>query len=187
MMLAAAGTLESKSAASFGSIASTQRSEMPALKLASASSRIASRGCEASLGRKPLDPPAPPGARIEQPVVQPVGAPLPELDLGREQAVAAPVGRARRRLAVGALRLGRRALQDLPVGDALALWRGPGRDAGARRARREVGIRLGRAGLLDGAVDAHLALELRPQEDQRGGAVRGELQRLAAAIVRIEN
>src|SRR5690348_14742761 len=187
MMLAAAGTLESKSAASFGSIASTQRSEMPALKLASASSRIASRGCEASLGRKPLDPPAPPGARVEQPVVQPVGAPLPELDLGGNQALAAPVRRARRRLAVAAFCLRRGVLEERPAGDARGLGGGPGGEAAARRTGGEVGVGLGRARLFRRAVDAHLALELRPQEDQRGGAVRGELGRLAAAIVRIEN
>src|SRR2546426_3994305 len=103
-MTEVAATLVPKSAASRGSIASTQRSEMPALKLASAMKTIASRG-EAALGGKPLHRPARAGARIEQPVVQAVGAALPELDLSGNDAIAAPVRRPRRRVAVAPARL----------------------------------------------------------------------------------
>src|SRR5256884_7833370 len=101
-MKEAAETLVPKSPASCGSIGSTQRSEIPELNAASARSTMASREL-ASLGRKPLDPPGTVHglacARIEQTVVQPVGAALPELDLARQDAIAAPVRRPRRRIA----------------------------------------------------------------------------------------
>src|SRR5258706_1322808 len=108
MMKEAAETLVPKSAASCGSIGSTQRSEIPELNAASARSRIASRAV-ASLGRKPLDlPPAIAPAFIplvEQTVVQAIRASLPELDLARRYAITAPVRRARRRIALAAARL----------------------------------------------------------------------------------
>src|SRR6188474_1845123 len=93
-MTETAETLVEKSAASCGSIGSTQRREMPDTNAPIERRRIASRGL--LLGRKPLDLPLAAGAAIEQPVVQPVGAALPELDLARRHAVAAPVRRARR-------------------------------------------------------------------------------------------
>src|SRR5258706_15268725 len=120
MMLAAAGTLESKSEASFGSIASTQRSEIPALRLASASRKIAPRAAEAPLGPKPLDPPSGGRARVEQPVVQPVGAALPELDLLGKEAIAAPARRPRRRLAMAGPRFLHRFLEGRAILHALA-------------------------------------------------------------------
>src|SRR5947209_16247320 len=99
----AAETLVAKSPASCGSIGSTQRSEIPELNAASGRSRIASRGL-AWLGRKPLDAPGSVHgrafARVPQTVVQPVGAALPELDLARRDAIAAPVRRSRGRIAV---------------------------------------------------------------------------------------
>src|SRR4051812_50067976 len=89
-------TLVEKSAASCGSIGSTQRSEMPETNAPVARSRIASRAPE--LGRKPLDLPRSAGPAVEEAVVQPVGAALPELDLHGRQAGAAPVRRTRRRV-----------------------------------------------------------------------------------------
>src|SRR6266852_5111741 len=88
----AADTLVPKSPASCGSIGSTQRSEIPELKAASARSTMASREL-ASLGRKPLDLPLTAAAAINQAVVQPVGTTLPELELGRHHSIAAPVRR----------------------------------------------------------------------------------------------
>src|SRR5207237_4075850 len=190
MMKEAAETLVPKSPASCGSIGSTQRREIPALNAASARSRIASRGL-ASLGRKPLDAPgtvhAAAGARIEQAVVQAIRASLPELDLARRYAIAAPVRRARRRIAVAAARLGHRGLQRSTRRNALALRRGPGGKARTQRATREICIGIVRLDALHGAVDAHLALELGPDEDQAGGAACLELARLAAAVVRVED
>src|SRR5260221_12747180 len=105
MMKEAAETLVPKSAASCGSIGSTQRSEIPELNAASARSRIASRAV-ASLGRKPLDLPPTVALDIEQTVVQAIRASLPELDRARRYAITAPVRRPRRGIAgaVGPLR-----------------------------------------------------------------------------------
>src|SRR5258706_6806398 len=165
MMKEAAETLVPKSAASCGSIGSTQRSEIPELNAASARSRIASRAV-ASLGRKPVDlPPASAAASIplvEQAVVQAIRASLPELDLARRYAITAPVRRARRRIAVAAARLRHRRLERSTRRNALALRRGPGGKARAQRARCEICIGIVRVDALHGAVDAHLALELRP-------------------------
>src|SRR5260221_11775184 len=97
MMKEAAETLVPKSAASCGSIGSTQRSEIPELNAASARSRIASRAV-ASLGRKPLDLPPTVALDIEQTVVQAIRASLPELDRARRYAITAPVRRARARI-----------------------------------------------------------------------------------------
>src|SRR5918992_1243648 len=96
MTSAAAETLVPNSSASFGSMGSTQRCEMPALNPARARSRIASR----DLGGKPLDLPAGAFARIEQAIVQPVGAALPEFHALRNDSITAPVRRARRLVAV---------------------------------------------------------------------------------------
>src|SRR5713101_3988895 len=133
MIAEAAETLVPKSVASFGSIGSTQRSEIPALNPASASRRIASRACDASLGRKPLDPPAAAVPRIEQPVVQPVGTALPELDRLRHDAVAAPVRWPRRALAVAPARLFHRFFEDFSGRYGFALLGSPGREARAER------------------------------------------------------
>src|SRR5687767_15877314 len=95
MTLEAADTLAENSSASLGSMGSTHRCEIPALKPASARSRMASR----DLGGKPLDLPARRLADIEQTIVQPVGAALPEFQAVRHDAIAAPVRRPRGRFA----------------------------------------------------------------------------------------
>src|SRR3954471_13545084 len=117
-------TLVEKSAASCGSIGSTQRSEMPETNPPAGRRGIASRARD--VGRKPLDLPRPAGPAVEEAVVQPVGAALPELDLHGRQAVAAPVRRTRRRVAVARFHLGHRVLQYGTRGDRLALRRRPG-------------------------------------------------------------
>src|SRR5437660_10441033 len=58
-----------------------------------------------ALGGKAHNAPGVAVARIEQPVMQPVGAALPELELGRQHAIAAPVRRPWRRIAVAPARL----------------------------------------------------------------------------------
>src|SRR5437867_4288523 len=185
-MKEAAETLVPKSPASCGSIGSTQRSEIPELNAASARSTIASREL-ASLGRKPLDLPGRPVSHIEQTVVQPVGAALPELDLARRDAIAAPVRRSRGRIAVALAYFFHRPLECSTVRNALALRRGPRGMTRAERAAGEIGVRVSSVDPLDRAVDAHLALQVRPHEDQAGGAARFELARLAAAVIRIED
>src|SRR2546428_5266900 len=140
-MKEAAETLVPKSPASCGSIGSTQRSEIPELNAASARSTIASREL-ASLGRKPLDLPPAAAPGIEQPVMQPVGAALPELDLARQDAIAAPVRRPRRRIAVALARVFHRPLERSTVRNALALRRRPGGVARAERACDVIRVRV---------------------------------------------
>src|SRR5688572_16090612 len=184
MTAPAADTLTSNSPASLGSIGSMQRSEMPALNPASASKRIAFRGDP--LGRKALDPPSGAGTRVEQPIVQPVGAALPEFDLPRDDAITAPMRGAGRVVAETPAHLLHFLFQDFPRRNRLALRRGPGGHARAQGARGEIGIRFGSGELLDRAFDAHLPLQLGPLEYQAGDRARLELARLAAAVAGIE-
>src|SRR5947199_13753 len=74
-------------------------------------------------------------------------------------------------------------VQRRPRGDAVALRRRPGGKARTQGPARVIGVRFGRRDALDAAVDAHLAFELGPHEDEARGAVRLELARLAAAVV----
>src|SRR5260221_2042662 len=138
MMKEAAETLVPKSAASCGSIGSTQRSEIPELNAASARSRIASRRA-ASLGRKPLDLPPTVALGIEQTVVQAIRASLPELDLTRRYAITAPVRRAGRPLSRRGARLAHCAPDRSPRRNPVALGPGPGRKGGGQRAECERG------------------------------------------------
>src|SRR5258705_6156498 len=121
-MKEAAETLVPKSVASCGSIGSTQRSEIPELNAASARSTIASRAV-AALGRKPPYRPTGVAAPIEQAVMQPVGAPLPELDRVRLHAIAPPVRRPRRRIAVALARFFHGPFERSTVGHGVALRR----------------------------------------------------------------
>src|SRR5690348_8094776 len=91
-------------------------------------------------GRQALDQPGVVVApAVAQPVVQPVRAPLPELDRRRAEAIAAPVRRSRD---LATLVLGDQllhmSLQDRAIGDDLALRRGPRAQAAAPRAALEV-------------------------------------------------
>src|SRR5437764_647475 len=93
---------------------------------------------------------------------------------------------ARRRGAVAPARLCHGRFQRRPRGDAVALRRRPGGKARTQGPARVIGVRFGRRDALDAAVDAHLAFELGPHEDEARGAARLELARLAAAVVRTE-
>src|SRR6476660_1110373 len=137
-------------------------------------------------GRKAHDAPVAALAGVEQPVMQAVGATLPELDLGRQHTITAPVRRAGRHLAVALPRRRHGFLENVTGRNALALRRGPGRKPRAQRTARVVSVRFRAGNALDAAVDTHLALELRPHEDQARARACLELARLAAAIVGIE-
>ena len=117
-------------------------------------------------------------------IVQAARAALPELERVGHDAVAAPVrrprhvvagARARRRRSAARATRGRRSRS--LCGDAHA----PMRES--VRPRREVGVRLGGVDALDDALDAHLALELHPVEQQRRRRAVGELASLAALVV----
>src|SRR5688572_30259057 len=63
-------------------------------------------------GRESLNRPVLPGAAVEQAIVQPVAAPLPELDLLRLHAIAAPVRRPRGVVAIARLNRLHRRFED---------------------------------------------------------------------------
>src|SRR5512144_3149737 len=125
-------------------------------------------GCRRTLGREARTVPARGGPRIEQAVVQPGRPPLPELDGRRNHPVAAPVRRARGSDAVPQSHLGGAREQPGLAADDLALRRRPRADAARERAAAEVFVRLLLARALHGAVDANLAFELGPEEQQAG-------------------
>src|SRR6185295_11601720 len=103
---------------------------------------------------------------VEQAVMEPVLAPLPEFDPCRNDAVAAPVGGAGRIFPVLCLFFLHGYFQDIPAGNNGALCRGACRQARACRPAREILVRVLCGYLLDRSVDAHLPLQLRPQEHQ---------------------
>src|SRR5687768_26779 len=80
----------------------------------------------ASLWGKPADAPGSAAARVHEAIVQAVGAALPELDLARDDAVAPPMGRTGRLLAMLAPGRLHGFLQRVPGGHHLALGRCPG-------------------------------------------------------------
>src|ERR1044071_1835745 len=135
---------------------------------------------------EPLAAPALAVAAKADAVVQPALPALPELDRVRAQAEAAPelrAGDALRPAGEAGGHLGDGVLQDLAARDGAALVGGPGAKARPLGAAREVGLgRLARYPL-DRALDAHLAVELRPEEDERRVRVLGELSSLAAVVV----
>src|SRR5438874_461474 len=113
-----------------------------------------------SLGGKALEAPAVGLTRIEQAIVQPVGAPLPEFETLGPEAITAPVCGARRCVAMASARRFHGALERSAIRNALALRRGPCGEACAERSSGEVSVGLRRRNALDCAVDAQLALEL---------------------------
>ena len=128
------------------------------------------------------------GAAEHDAVMQPEGAGPPELDLGRNQPVAAPIGRARD--VARAERLGQALDLGFENGAARErprLLRGASADAAGRMARGEIGIGLGVGRGLDRSPDANLAPETLPIEQQRGLRRRGELLALGALAIRIED
>src|SRR5690349_17616525 len=140
-----------------------------------------------SLGCKPLEGPAGAVASIDETVVESVRAPLPELDVGWQDAISAPLRRTWRAVAIALFCLLHGALQHLAGGYGLALRARPRGEARAERTALVIGVGVGNADALDRAVDTDLALEGRPEKHQAGGALRFQLARLAARVVRIED
>src|SRR5438132_13139949 len=126
--------------------------------------------------------------RIAQAVVEPVLAPHPELDRVRHDAVAAPE-RWQRDLAAGVLALQAPVLrfQYRTIRDDAALSRGPRREATSVWAGPEVLLGLAGGDSLHPAVRPNLPAKRVPIEDQRGARVLGQLTRLAALVVGVED
>src|SRR6185503_12096142 len=118
------------------------------------------------LGREAFDDPVLGLAQaVDKPIMQAVGAALPELDLERDDAIAAPVwGAGDLALAVGVFDLSEAAVEIAAAGDDGALARGPGADLAAARAGGEVGVRFLLGRLHYRTLDAHLAFEGGPEE-----------------------
>src|SRR5688572_1495551 len=134
----------------------------------------------AASGRESLNGPSVAFTTISQTVVQAIRTALPELDFLRHDAIPAPVRGARRLISMLATCLFHCVLEDFPRGDGCALRRRPRGEPGAERARRIVGVRLGGSDFLHNAVDAHLALEVGPEQQQAGLRALLELAPFAA-------
>src|SRR5215211_6866825 len=112
---------------------------------------------------------------------------LPELDRRRHDPIPAPVRRPRRRVAVRLRGILPALLEPRAIRNLGALRRGPGAVARAKRTRREVRIGFGSAHLLAAALDAHLALELLPEQHEARPFVRRQIAALPTLIVGIEH
>lgn len=127
-------------------------------------------------------------ADIEDAVVQPIGAALPELDAIRPEPIATPMGRARHGLPLEAPLLVRVALLQLLSGAQLfALFGRPRAQLMPSRSVGEVRIALVRRQPLYLAFHAYLLLGTRPVEAERRPAIDLELAALAASVVRMEH
>ena len=127
------------------------------------------------------------GGGIENAVVDPILAVLPELEAGRHDPVATPVLRPGH-VGVGETTLlldhgifeGRSAL------DGLALVAGMGAELVASWPGSEVVIGLSCGHLLDGTLDPDLAAEWLDVPEQRGSWVLGKVLALATQVVRVD-
>src|SRR5271157_864431 len=138
--------------------------------------------------RQPLDEPTAFASGVPQPVVQPAGPPLPELEDRGDDAVSAPVLGAGN-LAVVILQLEdtNAGFQDLAIGNHLALARGPSAQPGAGRPALEVGVGFLDPDPRDRPFEPNLPLQIVPVENQRRVRVGLELAALAALVVREED
>src|SRR5579883_672414 len=119
------------------------------------------------LREQALGPPAGAVAQIDETVVQAERAILPKLETIGNDAVSRPMWRARH----PSHRIARRyhgdaALERGPAGDDTRLVGRPGADLAEPRPRREIGVGLLGGDRLDRALDAHLAAQGLPMEQQ---------------------
>src|SRR5262245_27469443 len=134
-----------------------------------------------------LDGPGTAFAPVTQPVVEAVVAVLPELPHLRPYAEAAPLpGEGRVVAVLGAHRVDE-TLQLVPPAHDPALRRGGRRHAAERRPRPKIRLGVGARGPLDRSLDADLAPERSPVEEQRGVRVGGQLAALAALVAGVEH
>src|SRR5688572_20440422 len=154
---------------------------------------LRNRNCSArrSSNRLGCEALARPGAicllAVLQAVVKTAGAPLPELDFIRDDAVAAPPARARHGLAVLLTRDVEAGFQRLPVYDRFALTRGIDAPPAFHRATREIFVGFRLADPLDASLHAHLAIHRPPEKQQAGAAGLFNLTGFAAVVVRVED
>ncbi len=120
-------------------------------------------------------------AFVHDAVVQAAATALPELQQRGRQAVAAPmVGPWNVAGGVQTFGLGKAGFQFGAVGNHLALRRGYGTHLAATRAARKVGVTFAGGQCTDAALDADLALQLRPEKRERRVRVHADLQPFSA-------
>ena len=145
-------------------------------------------------GHSPLrEKPAPLPRSIERrpgeadPVVQPEGAVMPELDLDRRKPPAAPVGRPRNVAVAEApgVSLGRR-LERGPRFERAGLLARPGADPALPRTAREIRIGLCVGQRADRAAESRLAAQRLPVEKRRRFRTAGEFAPLGAFDIAVE-
>src|SRR4051794_22598311 len=139
------------------------------------------------LRSKTLDRPPVPLTGVQQTVVESVLAVLPELVALGPQPEAAPVlGQRQLALLDHRRELRHQALQHLAALHRTALRRGEGAQLAAARAGADVLGGLLHARALHRSLDAYLAAERVPVEQQRGSRVVQQLERLSTLVVRVE-
>src|SRR5688500_2681233 len=139
------------------------------------------------LRREPPDRPAVATALVSEAIVEAVQSPLPELHGDRRDPVPAPERGSRDVVArVAGVERGD-ALHQLVARDELrALPRGPRADPRLARPSGEVGVGLLGADGRDVAGHGDLTVELSPVDGERRPRILGELETLAAPVVRVE-
>src|SRR5215203_2420985 len=128
------------------------------------------------------------GTPVDETVVQPVLAPLPELDGVGLDPVAAPEG-GTGDLAIFVLFLQRlyALLQNAPVPDGPALLGSPRPEAASARTAREVGVGLLAGDATGAAFDPDLPLQLAPVEEEGARGIGLQFAGLASCVVGVEN
>src|SRR5258706_4134875 len=134
-----------------------------------------------SLGVQTLDTPRGAVTNVNDPIVQPVGAAIPELDPDGRQAEAAPERWPLDRPSFeAALDFTILFLERLARGQHIALIRRPCAKLAAARAPREICVRFFGSHPLDPAFNPNLLVERRPVKTERRVRVARQLASLAA-------
>ena len=121
-------------------------------------------------------------ALVAKAIVESIRPPLPELVGVRRQPVSAPEPRTRHGVAKQLSHLLDPCLELLAAGDRAALWRCAGTPLALERPRGEILVGFSTFDRLDATLDAHLAVERAPVEQQARAVVRPQLRSLAALL-----
>src|SRR5689334_8141828 len=175
-------------------IEAAARRESDAPTLAASLLRCPRWGRDSRLGaalrrswREAADRPPVTAVRPDEAIVKARRSSLPELEAIGRNAHAAPVRRPRD--VAGEARLDARELGFEPraIGNPRALRRRPRRKPRCAGALREIGVGLPGGDTLGRAFDPHLPFERRPEKQERGARVGGEVATLAAVVVRVKD